>query len=172
MLTRMDNPLGDNIGNALEVIEAMDILKGKEGTLRELCITESSRMISMSKGISMEDAKQEVLDALNSGRAYNKFLEFVKYQGGDISKLKVSDQTIDIRSTKSGILKKIRALNLGMLSVSLGAGRLSKEDKIDYGVGIVINKHLNDYVNTGDVLCTLYVNKDIEVDPNEYFEIV
>ena len=171
-ITDMNTPLGDNIGNALEVIEAMDILKGKNGHLRELCIDVSTKMVSMSKNISMEDAKKEVLNVLDNGKAYDKFLEFVKAQGGDITGLKISDKTIEIKSTKSGILKKIRALNLGMLSVSLGAGRLSKEDKIDYGVGIVINKHLNDYVNTGDVLCTLYVNKDIKVDPNEYFEIV
>ena len=170
-ITDMNTPLGDNIGNALEVMEAMDILKGKECYLRELCINEASKMVSMAKGIDEEEAKGMVLDTLNSGTAYNKFLEFVKWQGGDINSLHVSDKTIDVKSTKAGKLTRIKALNLGMLSVTLGAGRLAKEDPIDYSVGIVLKKELNDTVSIGDTLCTLYVNKDIEVNPDDYFEI-
>ena len=170
-ITDMNTPLGDNIGNALEVMEAMDVLKGKEGHLRDLCIEVSTKMVSMAKEISMEEAEREVLSVLDSGKAYEKFLEFVKYQGGDINSLKVSDKTIDVKSTKKGTLSKIKALNLGMLSVTLGAGRLRKEDAIDYSVGIVLKKHINDYINVGDVLCTLYVNKDINVNPDDYFEI-
>ena len=170
-LTDMNTPLGDNIGNALEVIEAMDVLKGKEGHLRDLCITEASKMISMSKGISEEEAKRMVIDSINSGRAFNKFLEFVKAQGGDINRLTISDKKIDIRSTKEGVLRKIKALNLGKLSVNLGAGRLSKEDSIDYSVGIVLKKHIGDYINNNDILCTLYVNKNIEINQDDYFEI-
>ena len=170
-ITDMDTPLGDNIGNALEVMEAMDVLQGKQGHLRELCINESSKLISMAKGISEDEAKKEVLDNLNSGKAYNKFQEFISAQGGDLTKLQVSSKTIDVKSTKEGTLTKIKALNLGMLSVTLGAGRLNKEDSIDYGVGIVLHKHVNDHINIGDVLCTLYVNKDITVNPDDYFEI-
>lgn len=170
-ITDMNTPLGDNIGNALEVVEAVDILRGKESHLRDLCIDVSSKMISMSKGISVIEAKNEVMESLNSGRAYNKFLEFVKYQGGDIHGLKVSGKTIDVKSKRSGTLTKIRALNLGKLSVSLGAGRMSKEDTIDYTVGIVLNKHIGDIININDTLCTLYVNNDIEVNPDDYFEI-
>ena len=170
-ITDMNTPLGDNIGNALEVIEAMDILKGKEGHLRDLCIEESAEMVSMAKEISFEEAKKQVLETLNSGKAYNKFLEFIKWQGGDINSLKVSDKTIDVKSTKEGTLTKIRALNIGLLSVSLGAGRLRKEDSIDHSVGIVLKKHLGDTINVGDTLCTLYVNKDIKINPDDYFEI-
>ena len=170
-ITDMNTPLGDNIGNALEVIEAMEVLKGKEGHLRDLCIEVSTKMVSMAKNISMEEAEKEVLEVLNSKKAYEKFLEFVKYQGGDINSLKVSDKTIDVKSTKAGTLTKIKALNLGMLSVTLGAGRLKKEDTIDYSVGIVLKKHINDYIYIGDTLCTLYVNKDINVNPDDYFEI-
>lgn len=170
-ITDMNTPLGDNIGNALEVIEAMDILKGKKSHLRDLCVEVSTEMVSMAKNISLEEANKLVLESLDSLKAYNKFLEFVKAQGGDITKLKVSDKTIDVKSTKEGTITKISALKLGMLSVSLGAGRMSKEDKIDYGVGISLKKHLNDHVNVGDTLCTLYVNKDIVINPDEYFEI-
>lgn len=170
-ITDMNTPLGDNIGNALEVIEAMDILQGKSGHLRDLCIDVSSKMVSMAKGTNIEEARKEVEEVLSSGRAYEKFLEFVKAQGGDINSLKVSDKIVDVKSNKTGTLTKIKALNLGILSVSLGAGRLAKEDPIDYSVGIVLKKHINDHINVGDVLCTLYVNKDIEVNPDEYFEI-
>ena len=170
-LTDMNTPLGDNIGNALEVIEAMDILKGKVSHLRDLCVEVSTKMVSMAKNISMEEANKEVEEALATGRAYDKFLEFVKAQGGDITGVKVSDKTIDVKSTKAGTITKIKALALGMLSVSLGAGRVSKEDAIDYSVGIVLKKHIGDQVNIGDTLFTLYVNKNIEVNPNDYFEI-
>ena len=170
-ITDMNTPLGDAIGNALEVIEAMDVLKGKTGHLRDLCIEVSSKMVSMAKGVSMEDAEKEVLEVLDSGKAYQKFLEFVKTQGGDINSLKVSDKTIDVKSEKEGTLTKIKALNLGKLSVTLGAGRLAKEDTIDYSVGIVLKKHIGDHINIGDLLCTLYVNKDISINPDDYFEI-
>ena len=171
-ITDMNTPLGDNIGNALEVIEAMDVLKGKMGHLRDLCIDEASIMISMAKNINIEEAKKMVIETLDSKKAYEKFLEFIKYQGGDINKIKVSDKTIDVKSSKEGILNKIRTLNLGMLSVTLGAGRQNKEDIIDYGVGIVLKKHINDHVNIGDTLCTLYVNNsNIDINPNDYFEI-
>ena len=172
-ITDMNTPLGDNIGNSLEVIEAMDILNGKKGTLRDLCIDVSTKMVSMSKEISEEDAKKEVLDVLDSGKAFNKFLEFVKAQGGDINSLRVSMKTMDIKSTKKGIISKIKALKLGELSLMLGAGRINKEDIIDHTVGIVLKKHLNESVNIGDTLCTLYVKDlNIDINPNDYFEII
>ena len=170
-ITDMNTPLGDAIGNALEVIEAMDILRGKENYLRDLCINEASKMVSMATGVDENEAKLKVLKTIRLGKAYDKFLEFVKYQGGDITKLHVSDKMIDVKSPKEGTLSRIKTLNLGMLSVTLGAGRINKEDSIDHSVGIVIKKHLNDHVNIGDTLCTLYVNKDISVNPDDYFEI-
>ena len=112
------------------------------------------------------------METLDNGKAYEKFLEFIKAQGGDINSLKVSPLTIDVKSTKKGVLKGIKALNLGNLSVSLGAGRINKEDNIDYTVGIVLKKHLHDEINIGDILCTLYVNnKNININPDDYFEI-
>ncbi len=172
-LTDMNTPLGDNIGNSLEVIEAMDILNGKKGTLRDLCIDVSTQMVSMSKEISLADAKKEVLNVLENGQAFKKFLEFIKAQGGDIKSLEVSTKTIDVKSVKKGILKKIKALKLGELSLMLGAGRINKEDEIDHRVGIVLKKHLNDKIDVGDILCTLYVKDlNIEINPSDYFEII
>ena len=169
----MNTPLGDNIGNSLEVLEAIDVLNGKTGILRDLCIKEASKMVSMAKNIDEEESRMEVLEALNSKKAYKKFLEFVKYQKGDIESLKVSPYKIDIKSSKNGVLKRISALSLGKLSVSLGAGRINKEDIIDHTVGIVLHKHINDEIKVNDILCTLYVKKDqdINLDPNDYFEI-
>ena len=172
-ITDMNTPLGDNIGNSLEVIEAMDIVNGKKGHIRDLCIDVSSKMVSMSKGISEEEAKDKVLEVLDNKKAFNKFLEFVKAQGGDIDSLEISSKTIDIKSPTSGIIKKIKALQLGELSLMLGAGRINKEDVIDHRVGIVLKKHLNDKVSVGDILCTLYVKDlNIDINPLDYFEII
>lgn len=172
-ITDMNVPLGDNIGNSLEVIEAMDVLDGKKGVLYDLCIEIASQMISLAKNVSMSDARIEAINAVETKKALNKFLEFVKEQGGDITSLKVSDKTIEVKSTKNGLIKEINALALGELSVSLGAGRRTKEDKIDHSVGIVLNKHLDEHVGVGEVLCTLYVNNlDINVNPDDYFKII
>ena len=171
-ISDMNIPLGSNIGNSLEVLEAIDVLKGKTGSLRDLSIKISSEMISIAKNISIESAKKEVLDVLESGKAYNKFLEFVKYQGGDINSLEVSKNIQEIKSTKSGTIKSINALNIGRLSCSLGAGRESKEDKIDYTVGIILNKLVGDEVNIGDTLFTLYKKDDsfVEINLDDYYE--
>ncbi len=171
-ITDMNVPLGHNIGNSLEVIEAMDTLQGRKGKLYDLCLDISANMISLSKGISYDEALSEATEALTSGRAFKKFEEFVKMQGGDLSSLEVSNQTIDIISNKKGTLKNIRALALGELSVSLGAGRRTKEDSIDHSVGIVIHKDIDDKINVGDKLATLYVkDKNLKLNPDDYFEI-
>ncbi|MBR3661233.1 MAG: thymidine phosphorylase [Bacilli bacterium] len=172
-ISDMNIPLGNNIGNSLEVIEAMDILKGKTGSLRDLSIKISTEMVRIAKGISESDALKEVLMVLDRGIAYNKFLEFVKYQGGDINSLKVSNNIQEIKSNKTGIVKSINALNIGKLSCSLGAGRESKEAPIDYSVGIVLNKLVGDEVSINDTLFTLYKkdNKDIDINVDDYYQI-
>ena len=169
----MNVPLGDNIGNSLEVLEAMEVLKGKKGKLYDLCLKEASEMVSMSKGISFDDAMIDVINTIENGNAYSKFLEFVKYQKGDITSLKVSDKKIEIKSDRNGKIENIYALAFGELSVSLGAGRRNKEDKIDPTVGIVLNKHLGDRVEKDDLLCTLYVNNEnISFDIDKFYKIV
>ena len=171
-ITDMNIPLGHNIGNSLEVIEAMDTLKGMKGRLYDLCLDISANMISISKGISYDEAKEEATEALTSGKAFKKFEEFVKMQGGDLNSLEVSTKTVDIISNKEGTLKNISALALGELSVSLGAGRRTKEESIDHTVGIVVHKDVGDKVNVGDVLATLYVkDKNLDLNPDDYFEI-
>ncbi len=174
IISDMNTPLGYAIGNSLEVKEAMDILQGKETdtNLYDLCIALSSTMVKLGKGVDDSQAIKEVFDSLNKGRAYQKFLELVKAQGGDISKLKISEKRKYLKAKSSGVIEKINALELGKLSVSLGAGRISKEDSIDASVGIKLNKLLGEEVKKGDILATIYYHKKFEMpDVETIFEI-
>lgn len=157
-ISDMNVPLGRAIGNSLEVLEAISVLKNKDGNnnLTNLCIELASEMVSMGKNIAYEEAKKLVIENIDNGKAYNKFLEMVKCQGGDIDSLSVSNNKQEIFADRDGIVKNIDALKLGKLSVSLGAGRESKEDKIDYSVGIYLNKLVGDKVAKGDVIATIY----------------
>lgn len=163
LVTNMNTPLGKNIGNSLEVIEAMDVLKGNlDSRLGTLCIELASNLVSMGKAIPVEEAIKEVVQTILSGKAYDKFVEFVKMQNGDISSIPVSDKTIEIKSDREGIISNIDARIVGEVSMRLGAGRMTKEDVIDPTVGIVLNKEVGNKVKIGDVLCTLYVNNKEE----------
>ena len=162
MLTNMDIPLGSNIGNTLEIEEVLDILTNKkDNNLRHLCIEISSYMVSLGLSITYEEAKELVISKLNDLSAYNKFLEFIKYQHGDITKLTKKARVYNIKSNVEGYITKIDAYKVGRLSMLLGGGRENKEDVIDYSAGIILNKNINDYVNKGDILFTIYTNKDI-----------
>ena len=166
IISDMNVPLGHAIGNSIEVMEAIKVLKGEEvnNNLVDLCIELATEMVSMGKNIDRTVAYDEVVDSIKSGKAYNKFLELVKAQGGKIDSLRLSDDSIEIIATEAGVVRKIDALELGKLSVKLGAGRVSKEDKIDYNVGIYLNKLVADTVKKGDLLATVYVNKNIKLD--------
>lgn len=173
LLTNMDVPLGNNIGNSLEVLEAINILYyNNESNLRSLCIELSSHMVSLGLDITYEEAKSKVLEALSNKQAYNKFLEFVKYQNGDINKLPKSTKVYEIKSEKEGYLTNISSKDLAVLSFNLGSGRQNKEDQIDYSAGIIINKNINDKITIGDTILTLYTNKQIpSVDLNKLVTI-
>lgn len=172
ILTNMNIPLGNNIGNSLEVEEAIDILKNhKLGSLRDLCIELSSHMVSLGLNITYEEAKEKVLNNLDNGEAYNKFAELVTKQHGDINNLPKATGKYEIKSMTKGYLVDIDAYKLGILSMNLGAGRKNKEDKIDYSAGIIVNKNINDYINEGDVIMTLYTNKEITEIDNTIFKI-
>ena len=172
ILTNMDIPLGNNIGNSLEVEEAIDILKnGKEGNLKDLCIELSSHMVSLGLNITYDEAKQKVLENLSNGNAYNKFLELVEHQHGDIEKLPKEKNKYEIKSMTEGYLTDINAYKLGILSMSLGAGRKNKDDKLDYAAGIIVHKNINDYINKEDILMTLYTKKRITEIDNTIFKI-
>ena len=173
LLTNMNIPLGNNVGNSLEVLEAINTLYyNKESNLQKLCISLASYMVSLGRNISYEEANDMVLDAIRSKKAYNKFLEFVLYQHGDITKLPKSNKIYEVKSDTSGYLTDISSLEIAKLSMHLGAGRQNKDDKIDYSAGIIINKNINDYVNINDTILTLYTNKDVPLfDKNKLFKI-
>ena len=162
-LSDMNIPLGRNIGNALEVREVIDFFNGKyDKRLYELSVYISSLMISSAKGISQREAKKLVINLLESGHARNKFYEWIKAQGGDIKKLKGKTKKYIVVSTKEGYVNNIDSVRLAKLEFELGSGRHKKTDKIDYGVGISLNKTLGDKVYKGDILATIYYNKKVD----------
>ena len=161
VISDMNRPLGHNIGNKLEVMEALDVLKGNtKGNLLDLSLTLASKMVSLGKGISEDKAMVEVKENLQNGKAIDKFLEFVKYQHGNIDELEINAKVYNIKANKNGTLKDINALNIAKLSEYLGAGRKSKDEKIDYNAGIVIKKEIGDEIKEGDILASLYTNID------------
>lgn len=161
IISDMSEPLGVYVGNSLEVIDAIKVLKNEgDFNLKKTVVHLASIMVSMAKGISEEDAINLVNAVLEDGRAWQKFQQIVENQGGKLLEMKVSDNQQVISSEKSGYVRKIDALGIGRLSMSLGAGRMSKDDIIDYSVGVKLNVKSGDFVNVGDALCTLYLKGD------------
>ena len=170
LISNMDYPLGSMVGNSLEIKEAIDVLNNRGNKdLRDLCVVLATYMVSMSKNIDFMSAQGEVLSSLRTGKAYEKFLELIKTQGGDITKLQISSNVVEIKSEKSGYINDIDALKIAEVSLKLGSGRMVKEDIIDYTVGIEILKNVSDYVNAGEVLAKVYIGKK-EIDLNEVKE--
>ena len=174
IISDMNTPLGYKVGNSLEIIEAVEVLRRKsvDSNLVDVCVELATEMVSMGKNISKKEALDLVNSVLDDGSAYKKFVELVNAQGGDLTKVSVSRKVKKIKSTSNGVIKKIDALELGKLSVALGAGRKSKEDKIDYTVGIKLHKHIGDEVKKGEVLATLYINDNSDCSEiNNIFDI-
>ena len=158
VLSEMNTPLGDNVGNALEIVEACDILKGKKGHLRDLSIELSSVLLARSINIGVKEAKKRVIEVLDNGAAYNKFQEFVKNQGGNLNKMKISHNVEKVASLEDGIISEISASKIAQISLDLGAGKKKLTDKVNHEVGIVLNKNIGDYVKKGDILLSIYKN--------------
>ena len=168
VLTDMDEPLGNAVGNSLEVIEALNTLKGDgPEDLTNLVIKLGTLMTSMSLNISEEEAKKRIKENLYNGKGYEKMIEWVKAQGGNINDIPSAKHQKQIISKEEGYISHIDALEIGKLSRKLGAGRLSKEDNIDLSVGIVLNHKVGDYVNKGDVLATIFYNEK-EITDEEF----
>ena len=162
-LSDMNIPLGRNIGNALEVKEAMDFFDNKhDKRLYDLAVYISSLMISASKKISLKAAKELVINLLENGYARNKFYEWIKYQGGNIKKLKDKAKKRIIVSDRCGYVNNIDAVKLSKLVFDLGSGRVKKTDKIDYACGVILNKQLGEKVNKGEILGVIYYNKVVD----------
>lgn len=165
LITNMDEPLGYAIGNSLEVEEAINTLKGNgPSDLLEVVITLCSIIIGALKKIPNNEAKNLLFKQLNNGEAYKKFEELVSAQGGDINKLKISDKVFSIKSEKGGYINEIDAMHLGEIAKKIGAGRNTLEDKIDYEVGLVLNKKVGDFVEKDEELLKVYLkDKDISI---------
>lgn len=158
IISDMNEPLSTCIGNALEVEEAINVLKGEKNKLRETSLEVAGNLASMYLNISYEEAYNRASEVLDNNKAYEMFKTWISNQGGDLSKLKISDKVILIKSNQDGIINHINALKVGELSVKLGAGRITKDSKIDYSVGIKLLKQSGDLVKKGDILAKLYVN--------------
>ena len=165
LLTNMEEPLGYAIGNALEVEESINTLKGNgPSDLLEIVITLCSIIIGAVKKIPNSEAKNMLFKQLNNGEAYAKFEELAKAQGGDLNKLKLSDKVFIIKSDKSGYINKIDAMKLGEIAKKIGAGRSTLDDEIYYDVGLVLNKKVGDHVEKEEELLKVYLkDKDISV---------
>jgi pyrimidine-nucleoside phosphorylase len=173
IITDMNTPLGCAIGNTLEVLETVEILQNKRvNNLSKLSVTLAAKMVAMGLNITYSKALGKVLKALKSGEAYQKFTELVRNQGGDLKSLKTSSKKQYILSIKAGKLEAIDALKFGELALELGAGRKTKNARIDHSVGIILNKKLGDKIKIGDLLCTLYIKDDnVKDDITKYFTI-
>ena len=164
LVTDMDSPLGCAIGNALEVQEAVDTLKGEgPDDLTEVCLTLASYMLLLA-GISTElnECRRRAQDTIDSGSAFQKLCEMAAAQGGDTSVLNngfsVAPIISPVKAAASGYLTGLNAEACGMASLALGAGRLRKDDLIDYSAGIMLNKKIGDNIAAGDTIATLHTS--------------
>lgn len=169
VLTNMNEPLGYAIGNNLEVIEAINSLKGNiPEDIKQVVLELGSYMLKLAgKGNNIDENKNTLLRQIESGKAFEKWLQLVKNQNGDISYCKDTNKFIKAKriekviANKTGYIYEINAEEIGKLACRLGAGREKKEDKIDPSVGIVLAKKVSDFVEKGEVIAYLhYSNKD------------
>ena len=165
LLTNMDIPLGNAVGNSLEIIEAAEVLRGeKTGDLYEVSVALAAQMAELCLGLSEQEALSRAKEAVASGAAYEKMKEWVKAQGGDVRFLDDTSlfkraKEYKVTAQESGYISAMDAEKIGVASVMLGAGRVKKEDEIDHSAGIILSAKVGDFVEEGDTLCTLYTNR-------------
>jgi len=168
LITDMNQPLGRAAGNALEVQECIEVLKGGgPADLCELCLELSAWMFYLGgRSASVEEGKKLAAEMIASGRAHDKFREIVRLQGGDErvmddpSHLPRARQTLDVPSPADGFVGAMQCEQLGTACVVLGGGRERKEDSIDHAVGLVFDKKAGDRVRRGEALCTIHYNSE------------
>lgn len=172
VISDMDQPLGYAIGNSLEVIEAIELLKGNgPKDLLELTLTIGSNMLLCAKmAESEEEARKMLMENIENGKGIEKLKDFVKAQGGDISpiddysKFPQAKYVEKVTSPVDGYITKIHAEAFGLIAMELGAGRATKESEIDLAVGIVLNKKRGEKVNKGDVLAYIHSNSEEKIE--------
>ena len=182
VLTNMDEPLGYAVGNNLEVIEAINFLnKNMPNDLKEVVLELGAYMIKLAgRGNNIQENKEKMIENIENGKAFDKFLELIKNQGGDISYIKNTDKfekakyIVSVYSDEDGYISEVNAESIGKLACYLGAGRMKKEDKIDYSVGIVLNKKVSEKIEKNDILGYIYANNKQKAENaiKEFKEIV
>lgn len=179
VITNMDIPLGNSVGNSLEVIEAIKTLKGEgESDLTDVCLTLAAQMLCMVTGEDEKACYAMAKDAIDDGSALNKLCEMISAQGGnagvvdDFLLFKQPKHTVEISSEREGYIEHTDAEKIGIASVILGAGREKKGDPIDSSAGIVLKKKTGDRVEKGDTLAIFYTDDEnkIEEAKREFFE--
>lgn len=178
VLTDMNQPLGNAIGNAIEIEEVLAILTGKgPRDLNEISIELATQMLSLTKKVEYSLAKQQVIEVLNSNQALHKFTEFIVSQNGNLEQfqqVKKSKYQYEVRSTKEGYIYSMNTEEIGKISCRLGAGRMKKEDSIDPTAGIYLQKKIGDYIHVGDIVATLYSSSLTNLEPlaKEYIHTI
>lgn len=170
VISDMSQPLGEAIGNSLEVVEAIETLQGKgPKDLEEMCYVLGSQMVVLAKKAdTLEQARKMLEEALHSGKAFAKFKEMVANQGGDVSvidhpeKLLTAKYEIELPAKQSGVITKLVANELGIAAMMLGAGRKTKEDTIDFAVGLKLRKKVGEAIQEGESVLTIYANQPAE----------
>ncbi|ODS51003.1 MAG: pyrimidine-nucleoside phosphorylase [Halanaerobium sp. 4-GBenrich] len=166
-ITDMNQPLGNAVGNALEVKEAIQTLKGQgPEDLTELCVELGAAMLQLAGEFEdLEKGKEVLRENLKNGKALAKFAEMIRAQGGnaevveDLSLLPTAADTVEVKAEKAGYISEIKALDVGLAAMILGAGRENKESKIDLAVGLELKKKKADRVEVGDALALLHYNE-------------
>ena len=167
VITNMDIPLGHAIGNAMEVTEAIEVLRGGgPDDLREVCLTLASHMIALSCKISQDEARKIAEDHLYSGKAYEKFCDWIEAQGGDVSYAKdptrfgIANYSTEVCAPADGYIASCNAEMIGTAAMILGAGRQTTDSVIDPRAGITIHKKTGDIVHAGEPIATLYTERE------------
>lgn len=168
VVSDMSQPLGEAIGNSLEVVEAIETLQGHgPADLLEMCYALGSQMVVLAKGAAnLTEARAKLQEALESGAALEKFKEMIRNQGGDAAvvdhpeRLLTAKYEFDLPALQEGVVTKIVANEVGVAAMLLGAGRKTKEDRIDYAVGLKLHKKVGDPVAEGESLLTIYANSE------------
>ena len=168
VITSMKEPLGRAVGNSLEVIEAIEFLKGNmQPDVKEVILTLGAYMIKLAgKGNNIEENKQKMLEQIQNGKAFAKLEQWVQKQGGDISYLENTEKfekakfVLPVVAERSGYVEQLNAQEIGKASMNLGAGRKKKEDNIDFAVGIILEKKIGDKVESGEILAYIHANDE------------
>lgn len=168
IITNMDQPLGTMVGNTLEVIEAIEALKGNmQDDVKNVILELGAYILKLDgKGDNIQENKEKIEQVISNGEAYRKFLQLVENQGGDISYIENTEKftkakyKMPVEAVKNGYVQKLNAEDVGKIAMHLGAGRMKKEDNIDYAVGIELLKKVGCQVEQGETIAYIYADDE------------